>query len=77
MEELCTQLVPFGSFFRPHRSFLVNFAYVQSLSFRAIILSCGAQIPIPRGKYNEIKTAFKPPYSPNIRKLLEVILDEL
>jgi len=58
MEELCTQLVPFGSFFRPHRSFLVNFAYVQSLSFRAIILSCGAQIPIPRGKYNEIKTAF-------------------
>ena len=28
-------------------------------------------------RHNEIKTAFKPPYSPNIERLLEVFMDEL
>ena len=48
----------FGSFLRPHRSYLVNLEYIQDLSYRAITMSSLAEIPIPRGKYNEIKNAF-------------------
>lgn len=58
LNELGRQLVPYGSFLRPHRSYLVNLEYVQNLSYRAITMSCLAEIPIPRGKYNEIKNAF-------------------
>ena len=41
-----------------HRSFLVNLDYVQSLSYRAITMSCLTEIPLPRGKYAEVKDAF-------------------
>ena len=58
LDELSKQLMPYGSFLRPHRSFLVNLEYVQNLSYRAITMSCLTEIPIPRGKYNEIKNAF-------------------
>lgn len=58
LDELSKQLIPYGSFLRPHRSYLVNLEYVQNLSYRAITMSCLTEIPIPRGKYNEIKNAF-------------------
>ncbi|MGN0153634.1 MAG: LytR/AlgR family response regulator transcription factor [Lachnospiraceae bacterium] len=58
LNELGRQLAPYGSFLRPHRSYLVNLEYIQNLSYRAITMSCLAEIPIPRGKYNEIKNAF-------------------
>ena len=58
LDELAKQLIPYGSFLRPHRSYLVNLEYIQNLSYRAITMSCLAEIPIPRGKYNEIKNAF-------------------
>lgn len=58
LDELCDQLKPYGNFLRPHRSYLVNLDYVQNLSARAITMSCLTEIPIPRGKYNEIKNTF-------------------
>ena len=58
LAELEKQLLSYGSFLRPHRSYLVNLEYIQNLSYRAITMSCLAEIPIPRGKYNEIKNAF-------------------
>ena len=58
LEELSRQLMPYGNFLRPHRSYLVNLEYIQNLSYRAITMSCLAEIPLPRGKYNEIKNAF-------------------
>ena len=58
LEELSRQLMPYGNFLRPHRSYLVNLEYIQHLSYRAITMSCLAEIPLPRGKYNEIKNAF-------------------
>lgn len=58
LDELCKQLEPDGKFLRPHRSYLVNLEFVQNISYRAIIMSCLAEIPIPRGKYNEVKNAF-------------------
>lgn len=58
LDELSDQLMTFRNFLRPHRSYLVNLDYVQSLSYRAITMSCLTEIPIPRGKYNEIKDAY-------------------
>lgn len=58
LDELCTQLEPMGNFLRPHRSYLINLDYVQNLSARGVTMSCLTEIPIPRGKYNEVKDAF-------------------
>lgn len=58
LDELSKQLEPFGSFLRTHRSYLVNLNYVQSLTYRGVTMSCRTELPIPRGKYNEIKNAF-------------------
>ncbi len=58
LDELSKQLAPYGSFLKPHRSYLVNMEYIQNLSYRAITMSCLTEIPVPRGKYNEIKNAF-------------------
>ena len=58
LDELGRQLLPYGKFLRVHRSYLVNLDYVQNLSYRAITMSCQTEIPIPRGKYTEIKQAF-------------------
>ncbi len=58
MDELCRQLASYGSFLRPHRSYLVNMDYVQTLSYRGITMACLTEIPIPRGKYNAIKDAY-------------------
>ena len=58
LDELCGQLKPYGNFLRPHRSYLVNLEYVQNLSARTITMSCLTEIPIPRGKYNEVKNTF-------------------
>ena len=32
--------------------------YVQKISARAITMRCLTEIPIPRGRYNEIKNEF-------------------
>ena len=58
LDELYGQLEPYGNFLRPHRSYLINLDYVQNLSARAVTMSCLTEIPLPRGKYNEIKNTF-------------------
>ena len=58
LDELSRQLEPYGGFIRPHRSYLVNLEYVQNLSYQAIIMSCLTEIPIPRGKYQEVKDTY-------------------
>lgn len=58
LDELSRQLNPYGGFLRAHRSYLVNLEYVKHLSYHAITMSCLTEIPIPRGKYHEIKDAF-------------------
>ena len=58
LDELYGRLKPYGNFLRPHRSYLINLEYVQSLSTRVITMSCLTEIPIPRGKYNEVKNTF-------------------
>lgn len=58
LDDLGKQLEPYGRFLRPHRSYLVNLDCVQSISSRAITMSCLTEIPIPRGKIQEIKDAY-------------------
>lgn len=58
LNKLSELLEPYGNFLRIHRSYLINLEYVQNLSSRAITMSCETEIPVPHGKYNEIKDAF-------------------
>lgn len=58
LDNLEHQLKPYGGFLRVHRSFLVNLEHVQNISYKAVTMSCMAEIPIPRGKYNGIKNMF-------------------
>lgn len=58
LDELSRRLAPCGCFLRVHRSYLVHLGYVQSISYRAVTMSSLTEIPIPRGKYNEIKDVF-------------------
>lgn len=58
LDDLYMHLKPYGGFVRPHRSYLVNLEYVRSLSYRAMTMLCQAEIPIPRGKYQELKDVY-------------------
>lgn len=58
LDELCSELTAYGGFLRPHRSFLINMEYIQSISYKAIILDNLEKIPIPHGKCSEIKKLY-------------------
>ncbi len=58
LDDLETRLLPFGCFLRAHRSYLVNMDHIHSISYKAITLECLRTIPIPHGKYNEIKKKY-------------------
>lgn len=58
LDDLSSELEGYGSFLRPHRSFLINMDYVQSISYKAIILDNLEKIPIPHGKCSEVKNLY-------------------
>lgn len=58
MDELYVQLMEYENFLRPHRSYLVNMDYIQTLSYKAITMSNLAEVPVPRGKYSEMKEKY-------------------
>lgn len=58
LDELWSELAQYGNFLRPHRSFLVNMEYIQSISYKAITLDNLETIPIPHGKCSEIKNLY-------------------
>lgn len=58
LEELCNELAQYPNFLRPHRSFVINMEYVESISSRAITMTNSLKIPIPHGKYTEIKNRY-------------------
>lgn len=47
-----------ADFFRVHRSYLVNLKAVLRISRSSVTLEGGAEIPLARGKYDEIHRAF-------------------
>ena len=58
LDELSRQLESYNCFLRPHRSYLINMDHIQSLSYLSITMSDHTQIPLPRGKYHEVKDAY-------------------
>lgn len=58
LDNLETQLTVYKCFMRLHRSYLVNLNHIRNITCRTVTMSCLTKIPIPRGKYNEIKNAF-------------------
>ena len=58
MDELARQLAPYEIFLRPHRSFLINMDYIQSISSRAVTLTNRVQIPSPHGKSSDIRRQY-------------------
>lgn len=58
LDDLSGRLLSHGRFIRAHRSYLVNMDYIQNISYRTITLFSHTQIPIPRGKYTQIKERY-------------------
>lgn len=58
LDNLCSELAPYGNFLRPHRSFLINMEYVRNISYKSIAMDSLAEIPIPHGKCSEIKKLY-------------------
>ena len=58
LDKLYSELTQYKNFMRPHRSFLVNMEYIQNISSRTITMNCEAKIPVPHGKYSEIKNLY-------------------
>lgn len=58
LDELHREVASYDCFIRPHRSYLVHLGYISSINYRGIVMSDNTEIPIPRGKYHEIKDAF-------------------
>lgn len=71
MDKLCDQLTQYENFMRPHRSFLVNMEYIQSITSNAIKLESLAEIPIPHGKCSDIKNSYLE-YAFNRQQVLEL-----
>ena len=49
---------PMRNFLRPHRSYLINMDYIGNLSSRSIVMQNQEEIPIPHGKYSDIKNHY-------------------
>ena len=58
MNELEEKLKDCGMFLKPHRSFLVNMDYIQTLATHSIVMKNGIKIPVPREKYAQIKQSY-------------------
>lgn len=58
IQEVEDTLSRFGCFVRPHRSYLINMRFVESISLKCINMTCKARIPIPHGKYTQIKDCY-------------------
>lgn len=58
MDDLCGQLEKNECFVRCHRSYLINMDYVDNISNKAVTMTDGTRIPIPHGKYSELKDKF-------------------
>lgn len=52
------QLLPSDGFFKCHRSYIVNFHWIETYSQKEIVMRSGCRIPISRGCNKEFETAY-------------------
>ena len=57
LDSLEVELVPYG-FLKPHRSYLVNYRYIFSISKTSLILDTKTEIPLSRKRIDNIKEQF-------------------
>lgn len=55
---VCDNLMKYGCFIKPHRSFLINMQYVDIIKNHEIILQTLSSIPIAQGKAKEMKQQY-------------------
>jgi len=55
---VCDRLLKFGCFFKPHRSYLVNMQFVDTIENHQITLQTLSTVPIAQGKAKEIKQQY-------------------
>lgn len=58
LDELCSQLEAYPNFLRPHRSYLINMEFISNIAARLVTMQDGAEIPIPHGKYSDLKNRY-------------------
>lgn len=58
LDELSSQLETCPNFLRVHRSFLINMECISNISARSVTMQDGTEIPIPHGKYSELKSRY-------------------
>ncbi len=58
MDRLEEQLAEYGNFIRVHRSFLVNMESICNISYRSVVMKNGTEIPVPHGKFTEIRNRY-------------------
>ena len=58
IERLEEQLAEYGNFIRIHRSFLVNMECICNISYRSVVMKNGTEIPVPHGKFTEIRNRY-------------------
>ena len=54
----CDTLLKYGCFIKPHRSYIVNMQYVDTIENRQLTLQTLTSIPIAQGKAKEIKEQY-------------------
>lgn len=54
----CDALLKYGCFVKPHRSYLVNMKYVDTIENHQIVLQNLSSVPIAQGKTKEIKQQY-------------------
>ena len=58
MDRLCDQLAGYDNFLRIHRSYLVNLDHIKSIMPKTITMDSLAELPVPRGKYAELRDLY-------------------
>ena len=55
---VCDHLLKYGCFIKPHRSYLVNMKYVETIENHKITLQTLSSVPVAQGKAKEIKQQY-------------------
>jgi len=55
---VCDKLMKYGCFFKPHRSYLVNMQYVDTINNHEITLQTLSAVPVAQGKAKELKQQY-------------------
>lgn len=58
LERISESLLGHRNFYRPHRSYMINLDFVSSISYQAVTMAGSVKIPLPRGKYAGLRSAF-------------------